>query len=345
MLCAVSVISASDLLGQPTTSLVRHYPDLRALHRALAARDWPGVATFFEALPPEDDRSVAVSMVARLRGVEDFLRTAGGGPAGSTLAATLLAARLITIGWEARGGHSASQVSRARFAVFHDHLHRAERLLDQVRAAEPGNVAAWTSSLLTARGLQMGLAEARRRYEGAARACPHPFAAQLELVQQLCPKWGGSFELAHTFAQGCAEAAPGGALNAVAIAEVHIEQARTESNARRYLRQPQVAEQLRWAAMRSVWHPSYRPVHGWVQAHSNFAYVWGLAGRNREAAPHFAALGNRTTPYPWHYDSGPRLTYKAWQVIVYVTAGWRGEPSRADIPEDSPPSPHRWGQN
>ncbi|WP_157746322.1 hypothetical protein [Micromonospora inositola] len=317
-------MSATAFFGVPTTNRLHHYPELRPLRQAVLSRDWPAVTRFFADFPTDQDPSVAVAMVAELRGVETFLQGAGGGPASSTLAATLLGARWVVMGWEVRTARYASQVSRQQFAQFHDYLARADNLLGDVVMAEPDNVSAWTTRVRIARGLQLGLAEAWRRYNRAAKARPHPVTAQLTLAQQLCPKWGGSFPELHAFAQRCAAEAPPGALNAAVVAEAHIEQARAEPSASRYMRRPEVREQLRQAVARSVGHPAYRPVFGWVQAHSSFAYAWTLAGDRRSAAPHFAALGNRFTSFPWEYYPGSgRLTYKARQLAALMTGGQR----------------------
>ncbi|MEV1288944.1 hypothetical protein [Micromonospora sp. NPDC049679] len=138
-------VKASTLFGVPTMSRADHYPQLRPLRQAMRSQDWPGVTRFFAELSIEHDPSVAVGMVAELRGVEKFLESAGGGPAHSTLAATLLGARWVVMGWEARTARRASSVSRGQFAQFHDFLARADNLLGDVVTAEPGNVAAWTT--------------------------------------------------------------------------------------------------------------------------------------------------------------------------------------------------------
>jgi hypothetical protein len=287
-----------SLLSWPTSDLVDHYPDLAPLRTALRARDWPAVVAFFDDLPDHNDPTVAVAMVAEMRGVEAYLRVAGGGPSDSTLAGTLLGARLVRMAWLARGAQRAVVTSAGQFRKFHEILHEAERVLAEVTAEEPGNIAAWTARLRTARGLEMGQAEANRRYERAAKARPHPLSAQLSYVQQLCPKWGGSLEALHAFARRCADEAPAGSLSSVAVAEAHLEHA--YQGRMTYLRQPSVRAEIQEAVARSVGHPDFRPVHGWVQAESSFAFVLRLAGDRRGARTRLARLGNRLTEYPWH---------------------------------------------
>lgn len=297
MLAAVPSL-LSSLLRFPSLDAVDHYPDLAPLRAALLAQDWPAVVAFFENLPEHDDPTVATYLVAETKGVERFLRTAGGGPASSVLAGSLLGARLVVMAWDARGAARAQYTSNNQFRSFHRILLEAEQVLGEVTAEDPGNIAAWTSRLKTARGLEMGQAEAERRYQRAAKARAHPLLAQLAHVQQLCPKWGGSLERMHAFARACADDAPAGSLSAAAVAEAHLEHAYHEGTFG-YLRRPSVLAQVQEAVARSVGDPSHRRVHGWVQAESSFAYVLWHAGDHAGAARRMAALGNRATRYPW----------------------------------------------
>ncbi|WP_155387075.1 hypothetical protein [Catellatospora paridis] len=284
----------------PSRDMVCHYPDLAPLRAALRAEDWPAVIAFFDGLPERQDPTVATYLVAETKGVERFLRVASGGSASSTLAGSLLGARLIVMAWDARGAARARRTSRREFRSFHQILVEAEQVLSEVTAEDPDNVAAWTSRLKAARGLGLGQQEASRRYERAVKARTHPFLAQLSHVQQLCPKWGGSLERMHAFARECADNAPPGSLNAAAVAEAHLEHFFHERDFR-YLRRPAVLQDVKDAVARSVGHPDYRPVHGWVQAQSSFAYVLWHAGDRWGADARMAALGNRITQYPWSH--------------------------------------------
>ncbi len=333
MLCGVSAPRIVTAFGLPRLSVTSHHPDLRPLRRAAVRRDWPAVVDFFAGLPAEHDPSFAAEVVANVDGSETFLEPAVHGPLAPELAGTLLGARWVKMGWAARGARAAKYTKPEQFERFHAYLGRADELLEQVTGGEPGNVSAWTTRVHIARGLSVGQAEARRRYEQAARSRPHPFNAQIALAQQLCPKWGGSFAQLHAFAAECAAQAPPGSLSAAVVAEAHIEQARAEKSATGWLRQPWVRAELSRAAERSVDHPTYRPVHGWVMAHSRFAYAWTLAGDRPRAARHFAALGNAMTDYPWKYWLGSgRTTYKARQLGAFgKSIGRGGDPATDDL--------------
>ncbi|GAA1897419.1 hypothetical protein [Asanoa iriomotensis] len=73
--------------------------------------------------------------------------------------------------------------------------HTRTTMIDMV-----GDNADWTARLTTARGLEMGQAEARRRYDRLAALDPHHLPGQRQLLQQLCAKWGWSLEDMHAFA-------------------------------------------------------------------------------------------------------------------------------------------------
>jgi hypothetical protein len=207
---------------------------------------------------------------------------------------TLLAERYIHIGWTIRSRASAEHVSRDQFEQFHAWLRKAEQRLIEVCAEQPTYAPAWTARLLTARGLQLGQSEARRRYDRLSAHHPHQFRAQSQLLQQLCPKWGGSWEAVHGFAQECVSAAPDGSPAGVLVAEAHVEHGLDLSDVAgtEYMRNVSVRNELRHAAQVSVLHPDHRP--GWpsVTGHSTFALAFSLGGHLKDAAPHFAALGN-----------------------------------------------------
>ncbi|MEH0576366.1 hypothetical protein QBA54_18135 [Streptomyces sp. B21-108] len=156
---------------------------------------------------------------------------------------------------------------------------------------------------MTARGLQLGQAEARRRYDRLSAHHPHHYRAQTQLLQQLCPKWGGSWDAAHGFARECATAAPDGANSGALVALAHIEHWLDLDSGERtaYMRGLPVRDDLRNAARVSVLHAGHRPDWNSIGAHSAFAFAFSIGGHFADAAPHFAFLGDRATEFPWQY--------------------------------------------
>ncbi|MET7392379.1 hypothetical protein ABZS66_02635 [Dactylosporangium sp. NPDC005572] len=283
---------------------VAPYPELRQLRAEVDRRNWPAVAAFFARLTDPDDHEYAVRIVSDTNGSDAFLRAAAEHEPG-TLARVLHAARLITVGWRMRTGARAQHVSQEQFANFHDYLRRAERILIGVTAEEPGNTSAWVQRLKINRGLELGQAEVRRRYDRLARHVPHVFVAQASVVQQYCPKWGGTDEKAHAFGLECMRRGPDGSLAALSMVEAHVEIGMDwddERNTVAYLRRPAVRAEIDEAAARSVRHPAFR-ARGYraITAHNYFALVYGKMGDLAAARPHFQAIGGFGAGFLWGY--------------------------------------------
>ncbi|MGY0235055.1 hypothetical protein [Longispora urticae] len=288
--------------GSLQTKLTDLYPDLTGLRRAIRSADWAAVAGYFAALPDRADRSVAVRLVAETPRSERFLERMLDTERESSLVRTLLGARLIVLAWQARSAAQSQYVSMAQWQIFHDLLNRAERVLADATALDPTNAAAWTERIIVARGLSLPNAEARRRHDRAAEYCDAPFVAESQLVQNLCPKWGGSTGALHAFTQERLRTGRPGTLAGAAVAHAHIEHALTFdyiSMITDRLGERQVRDELVAAAEQTVLHPEFRPVHGWVAAHSAFAFAFWQGGYRTLAAPHFAALGRRATSFGW----------------------------------------------
>lgn len=317
----IAAVPMLDLLQPLRTSDTDHAPELADLRRAAKAGDWTALVAGFDRLPPRGDHTVAVRVVAGVKGSERFLQRAVDTERDSSLARTLLGARCVTLGWQARTAAYAADVSRAQWQVFHHHLARAERLLADAVAIDPGNAAAWTQRIITARALRFDPAEARRRYDRAAEHCDVPYHAQAQMIQNLSAKWGGSTQAAHDFAQECLKAAAPGTLGGAVVADAHIEHAFTNDQLDRirdYLYQRKVREELGAAAARTVLHPDFEPTHGWVGAHSAFAFALYEGGDLARAARHFAALGNQAKPYGWEMMS------RDWKALFRMARGVAG---------------------
>ncbi|MEV6375393.1 hypothetical protein [Micromonospora musae] len=301
------------------------YDEVKRLRTALLYHDWPTLRQLLDAAEP-GVRSHLVRFAADWGGIELSLRDQLARAPEDPHVPVLLAARLIAAGWRIRGRAMASYVDDDRFAEFHDHLRRAEQLLIDVTARHPDDVAAWTQRLLVARGLQLGQAEARRRYDRLARHLPHHLPAQSALLQQLCPKWGGGWELAHAFARECAEAAPPGAGNAVLVVEAHLEESMEAIDVvrrREHLRGPQVTAEIQAAAERSVSHEDFRHTYGWVAVRSTFAMAFHLMGDYRAARDQFEALGPYTDQAMFGYHGEWRAAFTRARDESYARGGRR----------------------
>lgn len=289
----------------PTFDPAAAYPDVGYLRSALQARDWPAVSAFFADRPDPGTRSFFVGVGSDVVGSEDFLAECARNERFPGLAYTLLGARYIAAGWEIRTSKRAQYVSREQFDALHDHLRRAERLLIDATAADPGNVAAWYARLTTSMGLEMGKSESRRRYDRLAAYDPHNLVAQRRMVQLLCPKWSGSWDAVFGFARECVAAAPPGDLTPVVIVEAHTERFLSFEDDERTRYIAETLPEVRDAADRSVCHPAHRPAYGWVAVHNMFAYYFAVARDYTRAAYHFRVIGNLASEYPWSGYSDP----------------------------------------
>ncbi|MFG2815394.1 hypothetical protein [Streptomyces sp. NPDC048410] len=304
--------ASGTALPPPDFEIASAFPEVTWLRQAAAAGDLEALRGYFHGLPPGTDQAFAVGVVGEVEGVEHALRARVEAVPDDVLCLTLLGSRETEIGWAARTAARAEHVSREQFAAFHGHLRTAEQYLIRATALDPAADAAWAARLNTARGLQLGQNEARRRYRQLAKHHPHHFTGQARLLQQLCPKWSGTWEDAHGFARECMLTAPEGALNGGLVAEVHLEhwleldagQQRAE-----YLRQPHVHTELVESAGRSVAHPHFTRVPGWVVVEGTYAALFSLMGDTARAAHHFRALGNLASEYPWSYLGKPAEEY------------------------------------
>lgn len=296
----------------PAPKTAELYPELAPFATAMKRRDWPTLRLLFGQLPPIIDPTWAVQAAIETKGCETFLERLVKEDRTSTLPRLLLAERYVRLGWEARSAKRARYVSREQFQVFFGHLGQAEKLLESVTDEEPFNIAAWTGRIRTARGLEMGKDEARRRYIWAAQSFSNPVYAQRQLLQVLCPKWSGSFPELHAFAQECAAVAPPGSVNAAVVAEGYVEEffdLPTKDDRIAFFQQPDVVKALIAAADRSVNHPPFVPGPGWVWANSTFAFAFRYAGEYARALPLFRANGYEIT-YPWTNLADPTTAWR-----------------------------------
>jgi hypothetical protein len=274
------------------------FPELVELRESVRAADWTAIELFFAGLPDVDMTAFAAHVVAEVTGAEEFLAELPPSP----LARRLLAARLIAKAWEIRSAKRATHVRRDQFIGMRAQLLKAEPILLELTAEDPGDVVAWVFRLRSARGLEVGQSEARRRYDRLARFAPHSFAAQSQLVQQLCPKWSGSWEALHTFARECLDAAPAGSLSPAVVGEAHLEHFIELDGAEQtgYLRKVAVQQEIIAAADKSVLHPNFVGGYYWPRACGVFAVLFNKIGDHERAAACFRRLGDEVaSEYPW----------------------------------------------
>ncbi|RSM53873.1 hypothetical protein DMB66_38340 [Actinoplanes sp. ATCC 53533] len=306
----------------PTFDAADAYPELRRLRAALAALDWAGARAIVDSAAEPAGRTLLIRAAGDREGLEPFLRSVLARDPDDAVAGSLLGGHLVQVGWKIRTSAQAQYVSAEQFRGFHEHLRRAEQVLIEAAARNPAEASIWCQRLISARGLQLGLSEVRRRYDRLAAYDPHHLPAQHQLLQSLCPKWSGTWEQMHTFAHECMLAAPKGAPNAVLVVTGHLERW-LDDDSRGYLATPFARNEIYEAAARSVWDPNFRHGPGWVAVRNTFAMAFSVLGDHAAAAAQFAALGRFGTEDPWHYLGEPAAEFTKRRALAYAKGGAR----------------------
>ncbi|WP_043174579.1 hypothetical protein [Streptomyces sp. NRRL B-24484] len=300
---------STEPLFDPAAAL----PEAGTVRNAAERGDWPAVAAVFAECREEYGLLLLSGQVAAVPGVEHLLRQVLGNRPGDPLATALLADRLIHVGWQARTSRRSEDVTPEGWREFRARLNEAEQLLIGAVARDRGDALAWMLRVTISRGISLGISETRRRYRAVARVSPHHYAGQRSMLQQLLPKWGGSWEESHAFARDCFRAAPPGSLNGALLAMYHAERAGSLAGAERnaYAARADVRQELAQAAHGSVLHPDCRIRFGRIAAHSSFALLASLGGDRAAARTHFQAMGpyGSTEPWDW-FDNTPERTFR-----------------------------------
>ncbi|MEV4346045.1 hypothetical protein AB0J83_16380 [Actinoplanes sp. NPDC049596] len=283
-----------------------HYPEAGVVRTAMTARDWSKVRTTVDAAPPAG-RSMLLGVAADVPGAEETLQEVLAADPGDSAAAATLGQRWTAIGWKIRSAARAEYVTAEQFAAFHERLRRAEAVLIEGVARNPGDPALWAARLTSGRGLEVGLAEIRRRYDKAIALDPGHLPAQWAFLQSLCPKWSGSWELLHPWARETALAAPPGSTQGALVVDAHLEHwlDLPGGEGDRYLTSAPVRDEIYEAARHSVLHPGFGRDYGWVHAASSFALAFSMLGDEEAAGAMFKQLGDLADDYPWSYLGDP----------------------------------------
>ncbi|MEU6934296.1 hypothetical protein [Streptomyces sp. NPDC046385] len=302
--------------GRPDAKLQKDSgdPDVPRVRAAAEAADWPTVRAVLEARPESADRTELLWAVAETAGVEQWIAPVLEAEPDAPLPRLVAGIRHITWGWEARTDALAKHVSREQFEVFHARLRQAEQWLYEVAEREPGWSSPWYGLQITGRGLQVGQAVARRRFEATVRRSPYHLGAHQQQLQQVCAKWSGSHEEMHAFARTAAFGAPGGTLLGQLVPYAHIEHwvSLDEGADATYIRGSEVAASLNEAADHSYRHPDFARGRGWLPLVNTFAMAFSLAGDRAGARECFEAAEGRVTESPWYYLNGsdPAAAYR-----------------------------------
>ncbi|MFG2470736.1 hypothetical protein ACGFXB_35490 [Streptomyces canus] len=279
-----------------------------ALVEAADAGDWEAVK---EALAPFDlgrDHAV-LGQLADLDGVQDWIGPAVAEDKEHRATALLISgSRHISWGWEARTSARAVNVTQEQSRIFHERLEIAEEQLLEAAELRPDWVTPWRRLLTSGRGMSLGPAVNETRRDAALRRDPLDLETHIEWVSQLQPRWSGEPGQALAFAREAFAGAPDGHRLGCVIAMAHIEEW-VESDSQNHLDTPQVQEELREAARRSILHPAYERPLGWQEDFNIFAMALALSAESIVAPRVFHELGGAYTSWPWTYMAEPEKTY------------------------------------
>lgn len=279
-----------------------------ALVEAADAGDWDAVK---EALAPFDlgrDHAV-LGQLADLDGVQDWIGRAVEEDKEHRATALLISGtRHISWGWEARTSARAVDVTQDQWRIFHERLEIAEEQLLEAAELRPEWITPWRRLLTSGRGMSLGPAVNETRRDAALRRDPLDLETHIEWVSQLQPRWGGEPGQAIAFAREAFAGAPDGHRLGCVVAMAHIEEW-VESGSQNHLDSPQVQEELREAARRSILHPAYDRPLGWQEDFNIFAMALALSAESIVTPRVFHELGGAFTSWPWKYMAQPEKAY------------------------------------
>jgi hypothetical protein len=219
----------------------------------------------------------------------------------------------IIRGWLAREGTWAGQSTDAEYWSFVRTVRDPEDLCRSAAELALADPTPWASLLLLARTQREASDELWRRWRELRTRDPYHREGTHHAFQYLCARWHGSHGEMFDFVYRVVDEAPYGSPLAVlplyAHAEYYAYVTRGDERAREehaeHWQRPQIQADIdhaldRWLGSRP--QPSARA----IVDHNYLAHALVEAGRWREAAEHFIAIGPYATELPWRYtDDDP----------------------------------------
>ncbi|MEV0588232.1 hypothetical protein [Nonomuraea sp. NPDC050310] len=266
-------------------------PNAVLLAEAMSKQDVAAVRELFASVHHPDDRAYYAGICAEVPGVQDWIDGWIAAEPRSTLPLLLKGVHGVRHAWEARGAATAEHTAMEQFREFHRRLKIAEDCLDEVVERDPDDTTAWAALVTSARGRQVGAAEAQRRFQGVISRFPEHREAHEQMLQYKCGKWFGSEEEMFAFARS----APDSLAHLVAVAHIESWLGGDDGGA---LESEEVRAELRAAEGRAA---GARRDPGWGTVDNTFAMAFGLADEWTAAKARFEMIGDRVTEWPWLY--------------------------------------------
>lgn len=200
--------------------------------------------------------------------------------------------------WQARGAARAQHVSDDAFETFFARLRDAEADLVEAADRDPSDGVVWSQLVVSGRGLQIPVTELRGRLDKARERSPELLRAHLQYLQSACEKWYGSDAEMFEFARSAGDSAPDGSPLRALIASAHNERWLDDDE---HLRRAEIQDELREAAERSIWHPTWRDHAENVVALDHFCMAFFLGGASTSAERVARQIAGRFGIEPWRY--------------------------------------------
>lgn len=230
----------------------------------------------------------------------------------------VLGSLLVDWAWEARGGGYVDTVAENAWDVFFGRLQRAEPTLIHASRLIPASVEPWVALIRCGIGLQVPLEELTGRFDEGQRREPFHPGLVGSTLQMLCAKWHGSHDQMFAFARMVAAEAPDGsaAIGALPMAylEYVLQNARDMplEDACKLISGMDVRQELRAAAERSIFHPSFVPDAFGLSAANKFLVAFYQGDHDLETERVLGLLRGRYCSMPFRYFGDPgRMNRKA----------------------------------
>ena len=178
--------------------------------QAFKARDFSGLQGMLESYPPADaDPIEGLTRHASVyNGLSDMFEYANFDPNESLAAiaawkrqyprsiapALVESTMYISSAWAARGGGYAREVSEQQWQLFNVRLAMARAALDDVKASAASDPEWFVLRLLIGKGMSDPRSEMGRDYSAGIRNYPYYLPLVVAWLNNLMPRWGGTFE-------------------------------------------------------------------------------------------------------------------------------------------------------
>lgn len=303
-------------------------PHLRGDQQALAFEAqlgqgrWREFHDFLESLADWELRQFYVVELSRISGRPEWVDEWVAAKPGSSLPVLFRGSHGINWAWEARGSARAKYVQEDAWPLFHRRLVEADRDLATAAALDDRDPAPHAMSVTVARGLSLGQAEVKRRFEQAHSRHPLNGPACTSALQGLARKWGGSHEAMFGFARWASGQAPDGHSAHKLIALAHIEMwmdaEQGEPQQTYFLAEP-VKQEVMAAARRSILSPEYArngTVLSWLERNL-FAFCFRLMRDYGAQLEQMRLIGPHVTSEPWHYQGKAGVFYEKHRQFAF----------------------------